>query len=106
MNAAMEEARRARHGLHIELQRSDARSGLIAILLACAAMLQPNALFADTIPVHHTECLIHGFLVVRTLEGKALADGQMTQDARDDRVTNHLDFRFKDMSMYYEPILF
>jgi hypothetical protein len=34
------------------------------------------------------EGLIHGFLVVRTLEGKALADGQMTQDARGDRVTH------------------
>jgi hypothetical protein len=93
MNAAMEEARRARRGLRIERQRSDARSGLIAILLACATMLQSNALFADTIPARHTEGLIHGFLVVRTLEGKALADGQMTQDARGDRVTNHLIFQ-------------
>ena len=55
MNAAMEEARRARHGLRIELQRSGTRSTLIAILLACVAMLQPNALFADMIPVRHTE---------------------------------------------------
>jgi len=71
MSAAMEEARRVRHGLRIELQRSGARSRLIAILLACAAMLQPSALFAEMIPVRHTEGLIHGFLVVRTLEGKA-----------------------------------
>src|SRR5438046_8837058 len=100
MNAAMEEARRARHPLRIELQRSGARSTLIAILLACAAMLQPNALFAETIPVRHTEGLIHGFLVVRTLEGKSLADGQMTPDARGDRVTTHLIFRFKDGCIY------
>src|SRR5207247_9759885 len=106
MNAAMEEARRARHGLRIELQRSGARSRLIAILLACAAMLQPNALFADTIPVRHTEGLIHGFLVVRTLEGKALADGQMTQDARGDRVTTHLTFHFKDGSIYEDTTIF
>src|SRR5216110_205893 len=106
MNAAMEEARRARHGLRIELQRSGARSTLIPILLACAAMLQPNALFADTIPVRHTEGLIHRFLVVRTLEGKALADGQMTQDARGDRVTNHLIFRFKDGSIYEDTTIF
>src|SRR2546423_15468071 len=84
----------------IELQRSGARSTLIAILLACAAMLQPNALFADTIPVRHTEGLIHGFLVVRTLEGTALADGQMTQAAQSDRVTTHLIFRFIDVSSY------
>src|SRR5213595_102407 len=106
MNAAMEEARRARHGLRIELQRLGARSRLIAILLACAAMLQPSALFADTIPVRHTEGLIHGFLVVRTLEGKALADGQMTQDAQGDRVTNHLTFRFKDGSIYEDTTIF
>src|SRR5213080_2324466 len=106
MNAAMKEARRARHGLRIELQRSGARSRLIAILLACAAMLQSNALFADTIPVRHTEGLIHGFLVVRTLEGKALADGQMTQDAHGDRVTDHLTFRFKDGSIYEDTTVF
>ena len=96
----------ARHGLRTELQRLGARSTLIAILLACAAMLQPNALFAETIPVRHTEGLIHGFLVVRTLEGKAVADGQMTQDARGDRVTTHLIFRFKDGSTYEDTTIF
>src|SRR5438309_1747300 len=105
-DAEMDEARRARHGLRIKLQRSGARSRLIAILLACAAMLQPNALFADMIPVRHTEGLIHGFLVVRTLEGKAFADGQMTQDARGDRVTTHLIFRFKDGSIYEDTTIF
>src|SRR5438094_2172555 len=96
----------ARHGLCIELQRSGARSRLIAILLACVAMLQPNPIFADMIPVRHTEGLIHGFLVVRTLEGKAIADGQMTQDARGDRVTTHLIFRFKDGSIYEDTTIF
>ena len=96
----------ARHGLRIELQRSGARSRLIAILLACAAMLQPNALLADTVPVRHTEGLMHGFLVLRTLEGKAIADGQLTQDAQGDRVTAHLIFRFKDGSMYEDTTIF
>src|SRR6266516_4407544 len=106
MNAAMGDARRARHALCIELQRSGARSTLIPILLACVAMLQPNALFAEMIPVRHTEGLIHGFLLVLTLEGKALADGQMTQDAQGDRVTNHLIFRFKDGSIYEDTTIF
>jgi hypothetical protein len=106
MNVAMEEARRARHGLRTELQRSCARSRLMAILLGCAATLQPSALFADLIPVRHTEGLIHGFLVVRTLQGKAVADGQMTQDARGDHVTNHLIFRFKDGSIYDDKTIF
>jgi len=94
------------HGLRTELQYSGARCRLIVILLAYAAMLQPNALFADMIPVRHTEGLIHGFLVVRTLEGKAVADGQMTQDALGDRVTTHLIFRFKDGSVYEDTTIF
>src|SRR5216110_1133679 len=106
MNAAMGDARRARHGLRIELQHSGARSTLISILLACVAMLQPNALFAEMIPVRHTEGLIHGFLLVLTFEGKALADGQMTQDAHGDHVSNHLIFRFKDGSIYEDTTVF
>src|SRR5438552_654382 len=98
--------RAALMGLRTELQRSGARSRLIAILFACAIMLQPNALFADMIPVRHTEGLIHGFLLVLTFEGKALADGQMTQDAQGDRVTNHLIFRFKDGSIYEDTTVF
>ena len=92
----------AHHALRKERQHSDSRSRWIAILLACAAVLQPNALLADTVPVRHTEGLMHGFLVLRTLEGKAIADGQMTQDAQGDRVTTHLIFRFKDGSIYEE----
>jgi len=71
-------------------------------LLACAATLWPNTLLADMIPVRHTEGLEHGFLVLRTLDGKAIADGQMMQDAHGDRVTSHLIFRFKDGSIYEE----
>ncbi len=78
------------------------RYGLQIALMACAAVLWPNALFADTIPVRHTEGLEHGFLVLRTLDGKAIADGQMMQDAHGDRVTSHLIFRFKDGSIYEE----
>jgi len=80
--------------------------GLLGALLACAAMLQPNALLAEKVPVRHTEGLVHGFLVLRTLEGKAIADGQMTQDAQGDHVTTHLIFRFKDGSLYEETTIF
>jgi hypothetical protein len=102
----MEATDHARHGLHIKLQRSGAWSRLIATLIACAAMRQPNALLEDIIPVRHTEGLEHGFLVLRTLDGKAIADGQMTQDAHGDRVTMHLIFRFKDGSIYEETTLY
>jgi hypothetical protein len=78
----------------------------IAVLLAWAVVLQPKALLADTIPVRHTEGLMHGFLVLRTLEGKPIADGQMTQDAKGDRVNTHLIFHFKDGSLYEDTAVY
>jgi hypothetical protein len=93
-------------GFCVNFLRSGVRSRLIAILLAWAVFLQPTALPADTVPVRHTEGLMHGFLVLRNLEGKTIADGQMTQDARGDRVTDHLTFRFKDGSTYEDTTIF
>jgi hypothetical protein len=49
---------------------------------------------------------MHGFLVLRTLQGKALADGEITQVARGDRITAHLLFRFKDGSIYEDTTIF
>jgi hypothetical protein len=79
---------------------------LLAVLLVCAALLQPNALRADPVPVRYTEGLTHGFLVLQTLEGKTIADGQMTQVAQGDRVKQQLTFRFKDGSTYEETTIF
>jgi hypothetical protein len=78
----------------------------LSAILAGAVMLLLNVLFADTIPVRHAEGLMHGFLVLRTLEGKTIADGQMTQNTRGDRVTGHLIFRFKDGSTYEDTTIF
>jgi hypothetical protein len=82
------------------------RTKLAAILLACASVLSPPVLLGDTVPVRHSEGLMHGFLVLRTLDGKALADGQLTQEAQGDRVTAHLVFRFKDGSLYEDTTIF
>ena len=81
-------------------------SRLLIAVLACAALLQPNALRADPVPVRYNEGLTHGFLVLQTLEGKTIADGQMTQVAQGDRVKQHLKFRFKDGSTYEETTIF
>ncbi len=59
---------------------------MLAVLLACAAPFQTIPLIADQIPVRHVEGLMHGFLELRTLDGKRLADGEMTQIAEGDRV--------------------
>lgn len=77
-----------------------------ALLLACALLLQPNRLPAEQVPVRHKEGLLHGFLALRTLEGKKLADGEMTQVTEGDHVTDDLIFRFKDGSIYEEQTVF
>src|SRR5205814_5629139 len=61
---------------------------------------------ADSVPVRRAEGLMHGFLVMRDLQGKPLADGEMTQVARGDRVTDDLIFRFKDGSVYEDKTIF
>src|SRR5438094_8965016 len=83
-----------------------ARLRVVAVLLACALLLQSNGLTAEQVPVRHKEGLMHGFLALRTLEGKKLADGEMTQVAEGNRLTADLIFRFKDGSLYEDKTVF
>jgi len=77
-----------------------------AVLIASAAMFQPKTAEADIVPVRHKEGLEHGFLALRSLEGKLLADGQMMQNTKGNEVTSRLSFRFKDGSIYEETTKF
>ena len=54
----------------------------------------------------YTEGLIRGFLVLRTLDGETLADGDVSQIARGERVTSRLVFHFKDGSQYEDTAVF
>ena len=75
-------------------------------LVVCAGLIQPNGLSADQVGVRYTEGLLHGFLVLQTLEGKALAVGDLTQTAEGDRVTSKLVLRFNDGSIHEETTVF
>jgi hypothetical protein len=75
-------------------------------LITCASLLWPGALLGQTVPVRHTEGLVHGFLTLRTLDGTPLADGDLIQTARGDRVTSRLVFRFKDGSIHDETAVY
>jgi hypothetical protein len=79
---------------------------MLAVLLACAVTFEPIPLTAEQVSVRHMEGLMHGFLALRTLDGKRLADGEMTQVAEGDRVTSRLIFRFKDGSVYDDTTIF
>jgi hypothetical protein len=60
----------------------------------------------EPVTVRHREGLVHGFLVLRTLDGKALADGDLIQRVRGTRVTTRLVFRFKDGSVHDDTAVF
>jgi hypothetical protein len=78
----------------------------LAVLLTWALLAPAAVLPQSPVTVRHTEGLVHGFLVLRTLDGEALADGDVTQVARGDRVTSHLVFRFKDGSLHDETVVY
>jgi hypothetical protein len=70
------------------------------------ALLSAAARAQSPVPVKHIEGLIHGFLVLRSLEGDTLADGDISQVAVGSRVTSHLTFHFKDGSLYEDTAVF
>lgn len=47
----------------------------------CAVLLQPGTLPGAPVAVRHTEGLVHGFLVLSTMDGNRLAQGDLTQVA-------------------------
>ncbi|ADW70671.1 hypothetical protein [Granulicella tundricola] len=73
--------------------------------LASLALLASN-LFAEPIPVRHIQGTAHGFLSIRSLDGKLLAAGDLIQVAHADRVTSRLTFHFRDGSLDDETTTF
>lgn len=79
------------------------RGALIGLLVAA---LCAQAVRGEPVAVRHTEGLVHGFLVLRTLDGVPIADGELVQTARGNRVTARLSFRFRDGSVHDETAVF
>lgn len=75
----------------------------LTIVLVCA--WQPNA-HAEPIPVRHVEGTVHGFLELRSDDGRVLASGDSTQVVHGDQVTTHTLFSFKDGSVDDETTVF
>jgi hypothetical protein len=58
------------------------------------------------VTVRHLEGRIHGFLVLRDLDGNLLASGTSIQMSNGNVVTNELAFRFRDGSVHQETTIF
>jgi hypothetical protein len=63
------------------------------------ALLLPSMAYADQVPVRYPQGCSRGFLVLKTLEGKSIASGDLFQTSRGDRVTSRLVFHFRDGSV-------
>ena len=74
--------------------------------LFTAILLQSGPLPAESIPVHYPEGTTHGFLALRTLEGKLLASGDQTDVVHGNEVIAHLVFHFKDGSVDDDTTVF
>ena len=82
------------------------RSKLLMWLIPCASLLWPCVLVGQAVGVQHAEGLVHGFLILRALDGTSLANGDLIQTSRGDRVTTRLVFRFKNGSIHDETAVY
>ncbi len=75
-------------------------------LLFVTGLFGGAALCADSVPVRHAEGVVRGFLVLRRPGGAVIANGDLVQFAKGERVTSRLTFRFRDGSLQEETAVF
>jgi hypothetical protein len=73
---------------------------LFAFLFTC------SMLSAEPVTVRYREGTLHGFLVLRTLEGTTIANGDLVQIPHGDRITARLVYHFKDGSLDDETTVY
>jgi hypothetical protein len=81
------------------------RNVLIVVFVG-AAILRAAITSSEPVAVRHPEGLVHGFLALRSPEGKTLASGDLIQNVRGDRVTTRLVYRFTDGSTHDETAVY
>jgi hypothetical protein len=83
-------------------EASPGRTLIVAVVVFLSGVL----VRAEPVTVRYVEGVVHGFLVLRTLDGTSIADGDLTQVARGARVTTRMVFHFKDGSVHDETAVF
>jgi hypothetical protein len=78
---------------------------LVAVVSVAGLLAQTTA-GAQPVTVRHSEGVVHGFLVLRELDGTILANGDLLQTSKGDRVTSRVVFHFKDGSLHDETAVF
>ena len=81
-------------------------STCFAVIVVIAALVSVPV-YAAPVAVRFPEGVTHGFLLVRSLAGEIIGQGEMTQVAKEaDLVESHLAFNFKDGSLHDEVVTF
>jgi hypothetical protein len=75
-------------------------------LLFIAGLFGAGGMQAESVAVRHMEGVVRGFLALRSLGGAVIANGDLIQFVRGDRVTSRLVFHFKDRSLQDETAVF
>jgi len=75
-------------------------------LLVLVAVLPFHASRAQPVEVKHTEGITHGFLILRSLDGRILATGDQIQTVEGNQVTTETVFHFRDGSLHDEIAIF
>jgi hypothetical protein len=82
------------------------RARFVAIVLIFVVILTGGSVSASPVAVRYKEGVLHGFLVLSTLDGTPIAEGDMMQVPHGNRITSRLTFRFKDGSRQEETAIF
>ena len=81
-------------------------SFVVALACICCAVLQIGSAMADQVTVHFPEGSTHGLLLLRSVNGKEIGNGDLTETVHGDRVTCRFALRFDDGSQYEETTEF
>jgi hypothetical protein len=82
------------------------KTAALGVLVLMMALLWPSSLTADTVPVRFAEGAVHGFLMLRTVNGSLLGPGDLLQVGRGGKVESRMVFHFKDGSVFDERVVF
>ena len=82
------------------------RRSIAIFFSAILAFAITASLDGEPIPVRHPQGSAHGFLALKTMQGNAIATGDVTQIIHGDRVTSRVTFHFRDGSLDDEITVF
>jgi hypothetical protein len=87
--------------------RQKMQTRLTKILAVISLVLHAlHFVYGEPVLVRHSAGLTHGFLLLRTLDGKTIAEGDLVQNAVGNVVTSRVTYHFKDGSLHDETSVF